>query len=155
MQSIFGFCHFPESSGQLRKNQTWSIRSKRLSCNWGENFWLSQKERFLELIKKALILLITCELISATMSIALFWWSQRFIFPLLYVTSVLLLKRSQPSSIVWTVTSTAAFYHCWSFTKHSDLWIRFAAYIWYQFDIFITIYANLFDFLFDKCQQQA
>ena len=78
--------------------------------------------------KKVLILLITCELVSASMSIALFWWSQTFIFPLLSFSSVLLLKRSQSSLIAWTVTSTVAFYHSWSYTKRSDLWIRFVVY---------------------------
>ena len=43
---------------------------------------------------------------------------------LLYFTSVLvLIMRSQPASITWTVTSTAAFYHCWSYTEHYDSWI--------------------------------
>ena len=51
---------------------------------------------------------------------------------LLYFTSVLLLIMwSQSASIAWTVTSTAAFYHCWSYTEHSDIWIRYV----YIFDI--------------------
>ena len=55
-----------------------------------------------------------------------------YIFPLLYFTSVLLLiMRSQPSSIAWTVTSTAAFCLCWSYKEHSDLWIRCVVNIWY------------------------
>ena len=102
-------------------NQNWSIRSKRISSNWDENF--SKGKIFRADQKKSL--LITCELMSATMFVPLFWWSQRFIFPLLYFTSVLILKQSQFSSIVWTVTSTDAFYHCWSYMKQSDLWIRF------------------------------
>ena len=101
----FRFLPFFRHLRTTQVNQNWSIRSKRISSNWDENFWISQKEKFLEPIKKK-SLLITCELVSATMFVALFWWSQRFIFPLLYFTSVLILKRSQFSSIVWTVTST-------------------------------------------------
>ena len=70
------------------------------------------------------------------MPIALFWWLQRFISPLLYFTSVLLLKQGQPFSIAWTVTSTVDFHHGLSYTKHSDLWIRFVLYI---FDIIVFL----------------
>ena len=55
--------------------------------------------------------------------------------------------RSQPASIVWRVTSTAAFYHCWSYSEIDVLCI---------FDTNIVsplgdmqIY---FDFWFDKRQ---
>ena len=54
-----------------QENQNRLIRSRRICCNWGENFRLSQKENVLD-PEKVLILLITCELVSATMSIALF-----------------------------------------------------------------------------------
>ena len=67
-----------------QENQNRLIRSRRICCNWGENFRLSQKENVLD-PEKVLILLITCELVSATMSIALFSWSQRFIYFLFFI----------------------------------------------------------------------
>ena len=55
-------------------------------CNWGKNLsQLSQKVRFLEPSKKILISLITGEPVSATISIALFWWSRRFIYFFLFI----------------------------------------------------------------------
>ena len=60
---------------------------------------------------------------------------------------------SQPSSIAWTVTSKAAFYHFLSYTEHSDLWLD----VLYIFEInlvFLMRYTNLFDFWFDKRQWQ-
>ena len=56
---------------------------------------------------------------------------------------MLLLMRSQPDSIAWTVTSGAAFYHGWSYTEHSDLSIRcdmFYINIVCPYDIYIYIY---------------
>ena len=53
-----------------QKSQNRLIQSRRISCNWGENFRLFQQERFLEPIlseKVLILLLITCELVSATM----------------------------------------------------------------------------------------
>ena len=125
----FRFLSFSRQLPTTQENQNWSIGSRRISCNCGENW---KRKDFWGLSKKVLILLITWELVSAAMFVALYWWSQRFIFPLLYFTSVLLLKRSQPSPIVWTVISKAAFYHCWSYTNNFDLRIRFVVYIWYK-----------------------
>ena len=52
-----------------------------------------------------------------------------YILEIFYFTSVLLLiMQSQPASIAWTVTSTAAFYHFWSYTDHPDLQIRCVVY---------------------------
>ena len=65
-------------------NQNWSIQKTRIGCNWRENFRLSQKERFLQQIQKVLRLIIACELVSTTISIALFWQSQRFIYFLFF-----------------------------------------------------------------------
>ena len=43
-----------------------------------------------------------------------------YFLEIFYFTSVLLLiMRSQPASIAWTVPSTASFCHCWSYTEHS------------------------------------
>ena len=93
-------------------------------------FWLSQKEKFLEPIENnPYFVLITSEPVSATISIALFWWSRRFIYFFLILLQ-LLIMQSQPALIAWTGTS-AAFYHCWSYTEHSVLWIRCVVYIWY------------------------
>ena len=55
-----------------------------------------------------------------------------YIFLFLHFTSgLLLIMLSQSASIAWKVTSTAALYHCWSSTEHSDLWIKCIVYIWY------------------------
>ena len=115
-----------------QENQNRLIRSRGISCNWGENFWLSQKERFLEPIEKSpcIVSYLWAGVSSYVYSIILVI-IKIYIFPL-YSTSVLLLKQSQPSSTAWAVTSTAAFCHCWGYTKHSDLWIRFVVYVWYK-----------------------
>ena len=65
---------------------------------------------------------------------------------LFFFTSVLLLiMRSQPGSIAWIVTSTAAFYHCWSHMEHSAL---------YTFDINIVWPYEICEFIwFDKRQR--
>ena len=116
-----------------QENQNQLIRSRKTSSNWGNFFRLSQKEIFLEPIAK-------------NSYIVNYWWTgfnnyvystilvitKIYIFHLLYLTSVLLLKmRSQPASITWTVKSTASFYHCWSYMEHSVLWIRCVVYILY------------------------
>ena len=105
-------------------------------------FWFTQKGKFFKPIEK-----ISC-IVPATK--ALFWGSRRFIyFFLLYFTLVLLLiRRSQPASIAWTVTSTVAFYHCWSETKHSHLlWFRceiFLINMVCPYDIYIYIYIYIY-----------
>ena len=100
-----------------RENQSQSIWSRWVNCNWGKKifFRLSPKDRFFEPIeKKSLTPLTTGEPVSATMSIALFWLLQDtlvYIFLLLYFVLVfLLIMQSQPTSIAWTATSTAAFF---------------------------------------------
>ena len=57
--------------------------------------------------------------------------TKMYIFLLCFPLVSLLIMRGQPASIAWTVTSAAAFYHCWSCTGHSVLWIRCVVYIWY------------------------
>ena len=49
----FRFLPFSRHLQTTQENQNWSIWSRRISCNWGEKFRLSQKERFLELIEKS------------------------------------------------------------------------------------------------------
>ena len=94
-----------------QENQNQSIWSRKISCNWQKIFFFDY------LIRKdfnSTILVIT----------------KIYIFLFLYFTLVLLLiMQSQPTSIAWTVTSTAFFYLCWSYTKHSHLWIRCVAYV--------------------------
>ena len=78
-----------------------------------------------------------------------------YIFLLLYFTSVLLLIMwSQSASIAWTVTSAAAFYHCWSYKEHSVLYIfdigivcpyEMCEFIW--FSIWSTSAINLHAYL--------
>ena len=51
--TYFRFLPFSRHLRTTQENQNWSIRSKRISCNWGQNIRLSQKERFLEPIKKS------------------------------------------------------------------------------------------------------
>ena len=135
-----------------QENQNRLIRSRRICCNWGENFRLSQKKIFLEPIRKSpyIVNYLWAGVSNYVYSI-IFVITKIYIFPLLYFTPVLLLKRSQPSSTVSTGTSTAAFYHCWSYAKYSGLWIRFVVYVWF----FLMRYANLFDFWFDKRQRQV
>ena len=90
-------------------------------CNWGKKFVLIiSKGKILEPIKENSYI-VNYWWTSVSNSIALFWWSRRFIYFFLFV--LLQFMQSQPASITWTVTSTAAFYDCWSFTEHSDLWI--------------------------------
>ena len=110
----------------------WSIRSRKINSKRVNFFWLSQKETFLEPIENnPFFVSITVEPVSATISRALFWWSQRFTYFFFFILLQLLIMRSQPASVAWTVTSAAAFYHCWSYTEHSVLWIRCVVYIWY------------------------
>ena len=98
-------------------------------------FRLTQKERFFEPIEK-LIYIFNC------------WWAgvsncvystnlvitKIYTFRL-YITSVLLLIMwGQPAWIVWMVTSTAEFSHCWSYIEHADLWVIFVC-ISYQYSL--------------------
>ena len=94
----------------------WNILEARLAVT-GEVFffdcfdWLKRKSGSKKNVKKYSTILVITKI---------------YVFFLLYFTSVLLLiMQSQPASIAWTVTSTAGFYHCWSYTEHSHLlWIR-------------------------------
>ena len=122
---ILDFCR------QRRKTKIGWFEAEHLAVTGEKNFDY-QKEPFLEPIKKVLILLITGEPVSANVYSTILVITKIYIFLLLYFTSVLLLiVQSQPFSFAWTVTSTAAIYHCWSYMEHSDLWIRCVACIWY------------------------
>ena len=119
---------FPETElydKSFEKNSLKKIKYSRTSpsCYWRVCFfllvWLTQNERFFKATeKKSLYRVGNYSTILVITKI--------YIFLLLYFTLVLLLiMRSQPASIGWTVTSTVAFYHCWSYTEHSQLlWIR-------------------------------
>ena len=126
--------HFRITQG----NQNQLIQSRKIICNWEKKIFsgLSQKKRFLEPMKKN----------PYTVN---YWWkyvsvsnyaystilviTKIYKFLLLYFTpGLLLIMWSKSVSIVWTVTSTAALYHCWSYREHSDLWTRCI----YIFDIY-------------------
>ena len=154
----FWFCQFLGTSGQLRKTKICWSEAEKLAVT-GKNFFfrLSQKERFLKPIKKKILILLQllmsrCQnyvystiLVITKIYILLFL----YIFFLIYIflTSVLLLiMQSQLASIAWTVTSTAAFYHCWSYTEDSVLWIRFYWIYLILTKFMFAKYQNLFDF---------
>ena len=60
-----------------QENQNLSIRSRRISCNWGENFGLSQKKIFLEAIGKSTYIVNDLWAgVSNIIFIALFWYLQ-------------------------------------------------------------------------------
>ena len=136
--------HFLPISAQLKKTKIGRFEAEEVAVTGEKLFCLSQKERFLEPIEK-------------NPYIVNYWWAEVsnyicstilvitkiYIF-LLYFTSVLLLiMRSQPASIAQTLTSTAAFYHCWSYTEYYDLWIS-ALYI---FDINIVCLYEICEFI--------
>ena len=120
-------------SGRLwttQENQNRSIRSRRVSCNWGKIFWIFSKGKIFRAHPKKNPYIIN------------YWWAgfsnygystnwaitKIYIF-LLYFTSVLLLMmQSQPASVSWTVTSTAAFlsvgYENWCLFILSSLNLR-------------------------------
>ena len=73
---LFGFCRFPDTSGQLRKIKIGWFEAEKSAVTGEKNFIrLSQKERLLEPIEKKSFAVITGESVSA-----LFWWSRRFIY---------------------------------------------------------------------------
>ena len=49
----FRFLPFSKHLPTTEENQNWFIGSRTISCNWGENFRLSHKERLLEPISKS------------------------------------------------------------------------------------------------------
>ena len=126
--------HFFPISGHFRidqENQNRLIRSEKIAVTGGKKFLDNLKRKdFCSRSKKIFMLLITAVPVYVYSTILVI--TKIYLSVLLYFTSVLLLiMRSQPASIATTVASTAAFYHCWSYTKHSDLWIRCVVYILY------------------------
>ena len=118
---LFGFGLFPN----IQENENQLIRTKTIGFNWGKNLLIISKGKIFR---------------------ANYWWAgvryyvyntilvitKIYIFLPLYFTSVLwLIIRRQPASNAWTVTSTTAFYHCWSYTEYSNLWSKCVAYISY------------------------
>ena len=65
-----------------QKNQRWSIRSRKVSYNWGHFFfdYLKRKSFYSRSKKNTYFVLIAGEPISAAISIALVWWSRRCIY---------------------------------------------------------------------------
>ena len=94
-----------------------SFKKKQVLRNPNENNFSSRTEWVTAVI--------TGELVSAFMYIYI------YIYLLYFISVSLMIMRNQPASTSWTVTSTAAYYHCWSYTLHSVLWIRCVVYIWY------------------------
>ena len=84
------------------------------------------------------------------------WAYNTYIFlPAFFTSTLLLIMQGQPASIAWTGTST--FYHCWCYTKHYVLWIRYFAYILYYYsllvrdvDIFLFLILTYFTILIFK-----
>ena len=125
------FLPFPRHLRSTQENQNWSFQSKRIRCNWGENVWLSQKDRFLEPVEKSpyIVKYLWAGVSSYVYSIIL-------VITKIYIPSSLFhfsfIIEAKPTFFDrLNSTSTAPFHHCWSYMKHSDLWIRFVAYIWY------------------------
>ena len=152
------FFQFLSISGLFRttqENQDLSIRSRKISCNLGKIFFpiISKGKIFRAVRKNPYIVIITDESLSSNYVYStILVITKIYMFLLLYFISVLLLiMRSQAASIAiaWTVTSTGAFCHCWSYMKHSDLWITCVVDIWYQHSLAlwnIRIYL-IFDFI--------
>ena len=118
-----------------QKNQSWSIRSRKVNYNWGHFFFdYLKRKSFYSRLKKKYLFRFNCwwaDISSYIYSTSLVI-TKMHIFILLYFNSVLLLiMRSQPASMSWSLIFEATFYHCWSFTEHSVLWIRCVVYIWW------------------------
>ena len=114
------------------------IQSGKISRNWGKIFFLDYlKGKGFYYRSKKIISLITGELVYVYSTFLVI--TKVYIFFLLYFTSVLLLiMRSHSASIAWTATSTAAFYHYWSYTEHgSDLSIRCVVYVLYKHNLYL------------------
>ena len=107
-----------------QENQNCLVQCRRISCNWGKKFFIISKEKIFRADWKESLLVNRClqhyfgDHGDSYISSPLFYFSFAII-------------QSEPASIAWTVTSTAAFYHCWKYTEHSGLWIRCVVYIWY------------------------
>ena len=52
IEFLFGFCWFPDTCRQLRKTKTGRFKAEELVVTGKIFFWLSQKEKFLELMGK-------------------------------------------------------------------------------------------------------
>ena len=82
-------------------------------------FWLAQKEKFLKPMEKNPYI-VNCWCAGVSNYNIILVITKIYIFLLLYFALVLLLiMRSQPASIAWTITSTTAFYHKWSYTEEN------------------------------------
>ena len=98
-----------------QKKQNWLIWSRKISCSCvvGGFFDYLKRKSFWSRSKKTLFLY-------------KYWWAsisnhvyntilvitKIYIFLLYFPLVLLLIMRSQPTSTGWTLTSTAAFYHC-------------------------------------------
>ena len=143
--SVFlNFGTIADNSGQSKL----LIRSGRISYNWGKIFWLSQTERYLELIEK-----ISCIVNYWLAGVSNYACNPTLVITKIcmfsvYVTSVLLLKmRSQPGS-AWTVNLPLHFIIVEA-TQNIFIYELAMLYIFYISIVCPYMrYANLFDFWF-------
>ena len=122
------------------ENQNQSIRSRTISCNRVIFFRLSQKEKLLEPIEKnPYFVIVTSEMVPATMSIALFRWSQRFIYFFFIFSFVI--GNAKPTCL-----------DCVNNNIYSGIYLlqNLHGTLWHWRSL---RYANLFRFWFDKRQQ--
>ena len=149
----FRFLPFSKHLRTTEENQNWLIGSRTTSCNWGENFRLSHKERLLEPISKSpYIVNYLWDGVSNYVCSIILVIAKIYIYSSLFHFSFVI--EAKPTFLDCVSSNIYSFYHCLSYTKHSDLWIRFVAYIWFNI-VFLMRCANLFDFWFGKCQRQV
>ena len=119
-----------------QENQNWSIRSRKISCNWGKGDFpiISKGQAFRTDQKKSLLRY-------------KYWWAsisndvydtivvitKIYIFLLYFTLVLLLIMRSQPASIGWTVTFAAVPYYCCSYTE----------YLFYDIDVLYIFDVNI------------
>ena len=112
---FFGFYSFPDTFRQLKKNKIGWFEAEKLAAAvwWGDFSIISRGNVFGADQKKSLFRY-------------KYWWAsisnhvyntilvitKIYIFLLYFPLVLLLILRSQPTSTGWTLTSTAAFYHC-------------------------------------------
>ena len=113
---------------------TSNVKQSELLLYWGTYHFKSDWIRVCNLFQNRL-----------TIHLSNYWWAgisnfvcstilvitEIYIYISPFLTSVLLLiMRSQPTSIAWTGTSTAAIYNCWSYIEHSVLYIFDTKIVW-------------------------
>ena len=119
-----------------QENQNWSIRSRKISCNWGKGGFpiISKGQAFRTDQKKSLLRYKYCwASISNYVYDTIVVITKIYIFLLYFTLVLLLIMRSRPASIGWTVTFAAAPYHCCSYTE----------YLFYDIDVLYIFDVNI------------